>query len=136
MPFCLFLRFSLLLLCLVVYFVEDDGELVDDSGWLLGKLVGGPSEFFAEAEVGDCWMRLLSADGSDKKAVSSRVMAHKSLTILENNSPSGMGTPFSSLSSLSSVKGLCWGCSLSAVQMVSACIAMKSLLTTCPDRGW
>src|SRR3972149_5773962 len=47
-----------------------------------------------------------------------------------------MGMPFSSLSSLSSVKGMWGGCSLSAAQMVSACMAMKSLFSTCPDMGW
>jgi hypothetical protein len=135
MFFRLFLRFSPLFLCLAVYLVEDDGELVDSSGWLLGELVWGPPEFFAEAEVCDDWMRFLASDGADKKAVSSRVMAHKSLTIFENNSPSATGMPFSSPKSLSSVMGAWGGCSLSAAQMVSACIAMKSLLTTCPETG-
>jgi hypothetical protein len=136
MLFCLFLRFSSFFLCLPVYFVEDDGELVDGSGWLLCELVWGPPEFFAEAEVCDDWMRFLSSEGADKKAVSSLVMAHKPLTILESTSPSAMGMPFSSPKRLSSVMGAWGGCSLSAAQMVSACIAMKSLLTTCPETGW
>jgi len=136
MLFCLFLHFSSFFLCLPVYFVEDDGELVDGSGWLLGELVGGPAEFFAEAEVCDDWMRFLASEGADKKAVSSLVMAHSSLTIFESNSPRAMGMPFSSPKSLSSVRGAWGGCSLSAAQMVSACIAMKSLLTTCPETGW
>jgi hypothetical protein len=120
MFFRLFLRFSSLFLCLAVYVVEDDGELVDGSGWLLCELVGGPPEFFAESEVCDGWVRSLASDGADKKAVSSRVMAHKPLTILENNSPSAMATPFSSPKSFSNVIGACAGCSLSAAQMVSA----------------
>jgi hypothetical protein len=136
MLFCLFLSFSSFFLCLAVYLVEDDGELVDGSGWLLCELGWGPPEFFAEAEVCDSWMWFLASDGADKKAVSSRVMAHKSLTILENSSPSAMGMPFSSPKSLSSVMGAVGGCSLSAAQMVSACMAMKSLLTTCPETGW
>jgi hypothetical protein len=136
MLFCLFLRFSPFFLCLAVYFVEDDGELVDSFGWLPCKLGWGPPEFFAEAEVCDDWVRFLASEGADKKAVSSRVMAHKSLTILENNSPSAMGMPFSSPKSFSSVSGVLGGCSLSAAQIVSACIAMKSLLTTCPEMGW
>jgi hypothetical protein len=65
-------------------------------------------------------MRLLASDGADKKTVSSRVIAHKPLTILENNSPSAMGTPFSSPKSFSSVIGVLGGCSLSAAHMVSA----------------
>jgi hypothetical protein len=120
MLFCLFLSFSSFFLCLTVYLVEDDGELVDGSGWLPLELGWGPPEFFAEAEVCDGWMRLLASDGADKKAVSSLVMAHKSLTILENSSPSAMGMPFSSPKSFSSVIGACCGCSLSAAQMVSA----------------
>jgi hypothetical protein len=136
MLFCLFLRFSSFFLCLPVYFVEDDGELVDGSGWLLGELGWGPPEFFAEAEVRDGWVRFLASDGSDKKAVSSSVIAHKPLTILESSSPSAMGMPFSSPKSLSSVKGSWRGCSLSVAQIVSAWIAMKSLLTTCPETGW
>jgi hypothetical protein len=120
MLFRLFLSFSPFFLCLAVYLVKDDGELVDDSGWLPCELVWGPPEFFAEAEVCDCWMWSLASDGADKKAVSSRVMAHKPLAILENNSPSAMGMPFSSPKSLSSVIGVLSGCSLSAAQMVSA----------------
>jgi hypothetical protein len=120
MFFRLFLSFSPFFLCLAVYLVEDDGELVDGSGWLLCELVWGPPEFFAEAEVCDGWVRLLASDGADKKAVSSRVMAHRLLTILENNSPSAMGTPFSSPKSFSSVIGVLGGCSLSAAHMVSA----------------
>jgi hypothetical protein len=120
MFFCLFLSFSSFFLCLAVYLVEDDGELVDGSGWLLCELGWGPPEFFAEAEVCDGWMRLLASDGADKKVVSSRVIAHKPLTILENNSPSAMGTPSSSPKSFSSVIGACGGCSLSATHMVSA----------------
>jgi hypothetical protein len=136
MLFCLFLRFSSFFLCLLVYFFEDDGELVDGSGGLPCELVWGPPELFAEAEVCDGWVRFLTSDGADKKAVSSSVMAHKPLTILESNSPSAMGMPFSSLNSLSSVMGVFGGCSLSAAQMVSAWIAMKSLLTTWPEMGW
>jgi hypothetical protein len=120
MLFCLFLRFSPFFLRLTVYLVEDDCKLVDSSGWLLCELVWGPPEFFAEAEVRDGWMWFLASDGADKKAVSSRVMAHKSLTILENSSPSAMGMPFSSPKSLSRVMGAVGGCSLSAAQMVSA----------------
>jgi hypothetical protein len=119
---------------LTIYFVEDDGELVDGAGGLPAKLCWGPPELFAEAEVCDCGVRLFAFDDSDKKAVSSRVMAHKPLTTRESNSPSAMGTPSSSLNSFSSVIGALAGCSLSAAQMVSACIAMKSLLTTCPDK--
>jgi len=78
---------------------------------------------------------LLASDGADKKAVSSLVMAHKPLTILESNSPSGMGMPFSSPSNFSSDMGVWGGCSLSDAHMVSACMAMKSLLSTCPDSG-
>jgi hypothetical protein len=81
MFFCLFFCFLSFFLCLLVYLVEDDGELVDGSGWLFGELVWGPSEFFAEAEVCDGWMGLLASDGADKKAVSSLVMAHRLLTI-------------------------------------------------------
>jgi hypothetical protein len=136
MFFRLFLRFSPFFLRLAVYLVEDDGELVDDSGGLPSELGWGPPELFAEAEVCDCGVRFLASDGADKKAVSSRVMAHKSLTIRESSSPSAMGMPFSSPRSLSSVIGVLAGCSLSAAQMVSACTAMKSLLTTCPDTGW
>jgi len=120
MLFRLFLSFSPFFLRLTVYLVEDDGELVDGSGWLFCELVWGPPEFFAEAEVCDGWVRLLASDGADKKAVSSRVMAHRPLTILENNSPSAIGTPFSSPKSFSSVIGVLGGCSLSAAQMVSA----------------
>jgi hypothetical protein len=136
MFFRLFLRFSLLLLDLTIYLVEDDGELVDCVGWLPAKLCGGPPELFAEAEVRDRGVRLSAFDCSDKKAVSSRVMAHKPLTTRESSSPSAMRTPSSSPKSFSSVIGALAGCSLSAAQMVSACIAMKSLLTTCPDNGW
>jgi hypothetical protein len=136
MFFRLFLSFSPFFLCLAVYLVEDDGELVDGFGWLFCELVWGPPEFFAEAEVCDGWVRFLASDGADKKAVSSRVIAHRLLTSLENNSPSGTGMPFSSLNSFSSVKGSWGGCSLSAAQIVSAWIAMKSLLTTCPETGW
>ncbi len=46
-----------------------------------------------------------------------------------------MGMPFSSPRSLSSVKGWFGGCSFSAAQMVSAWMAMKSLLMTCPEIG-
>jgi hypothetical protein len=120
MFFRLFLSFSPFFLCLAVYLVEDDGELVDGSGWLPCELGWGPPELFAEAEVCDCGVRFLASDGSDKKAVSSSVMAHRLLTIFESNSPSAMGTPFSSLNSFSSVKGSWGGCSLSAAQMVSA----------------
>src|SRR4030042_5114267 len=109
MLFRLFLHFSSLFLCLAVYLVEDDGELVDGSGWLPCELGWGPPEFFAEAEVCDGWMRFLASDGADKKAVSSRVMAHKSLTILESSSPSGMGMAFSSPNSLSTVSGALGG---------------------------
>src|SRR3990170_3566276 len=56
MFFCLFFCFLSFFLCLLVYLVEDDGELVDDSGWLFGELVWSPSKFFAEAEVCDGWM--------------------------------------------------------------------------------
>jgi hypothetical protein len=136
MFFRLFLSFSPFFLCLTVYLVEDDGELVDGSGWLLCELVWGPPELFAEAEVCDSWVRFLASDGADKKAVSSRVMAHRLLTILESNSPSGTGMPFSSLKSFSSVKGAVGGCCLSAAHIVSACMAMKSLLSTCPEMGW
>jgi hypothetical protein len=136
MFFCLFLRFSLLLFYLPVYLVEDDGELVDCAGGLPAKLCWGPPELFAEAEVRDRGVRLSAFDGSDKKAVSSRVMAHKPLTTRESSSPSAMGTPSSSPNSFSSVIGALAGCSLSAAQMVSAWMAMKSLLTTCPDKGW
>jgi hypothetical protein len=117
---CLFLRFFLLLLCLAVYLVEDDGELVDGSGWLPAELCWGPSELFAEAEAGDCWVRLSASDCADKKAVSSCVMAQRLLAIRLNNSPSAMGTPFSSPNSFSNVMGLLWGCSFSEAQMVSA----------------
>jgi len=120
MLFRLFLSFSPFFLCLAVYLVEDGGELVDGSGWLFCELVWGPPEFFAEAEVCDGWMWPLASDGADKKAVSSRVMAHRLLTILESNSPSAMGMPFSSPKSFSSVKGSWGGCYLSAAQMVSA----------------
>jgi hypothetical protein len=120
MFFRLFLSFSPFFLRLAVYLVEDDGELVDGSGWLLCELVWGPPEFFAEAEVCDGWMWSLASDGADKKAVSSRVMAQRLLTILENNSPSGTGMPFSSPKSFSSVIGVLSGCSLSAAHMVSA----------------
>jgi len=123
-------------LCLSVYFVEDDGELVDGSGWLPSELGWSPPEFLAEAELCDGLVRSLASDGSDKKAVSSLVMAHKPLTALDKSSPSAIGTPSSSPSSFSSVNGLCEGCSFSAAHMVSACIAMKSLLSTCPDMGW
>jgi hypothetical protein len=114
MLFRLFLSFSPFFLRLAVYLVEDDGELVDGSGWLFCELVWGPPEFFAEAEVCDGWVRLLASDGADKKAVSSRVMAHKPLAILESNSPSAMGMPFSSPKSFSSVMGACGGCSCTA----------------------
>jgi hypothetical protein len=120
MLFRLFFSFSPFFLCLAVYLIKDDDELMDGSGWLPLELVGGPPEFFAEAEVCDGWMRLLASDGADKKVVSSRVMVHKPLTILENNSPSAMGMPFSSPKSFSSVMGAVGGCSLSAAQMVSA----------------
>jgi hypothetical protein len=133
---CLFLRFPLLLLRLAVYLVEDDCELVDGAGWLPCEFCWGPPEFFAEAEGGDCGVRLSASDCADKKAVSSRVIAHKLLTIRENNSPSAMGTPFSSPNSFSSVIGSPCGCSLSDAQMVSACMAMKSLFVTCPETGW
>src|SRR3989304_322792 len=53
MLFCLFFCFLSFFLCLVVYLVEDDGELVDGSGWLFCELVWGPPEFSAEAEVLD-----------------------------------------------------------------------------------
>jgi hypothetical protein len=105
MLFCLFFCFLSFFLCLAVYLVEDDGELVDGSGWLFCELVWGPPEFSAEAEVCDGWVWFLASDGADKKAVSSLVMAHRSLTILENNSPSGMEMPFSSPKSFSSVSG-------------------------------
>jgi hypothetical protein len=136
MFFCLLFCFFPFFLGLPVYFVEDDGELVDSFGWLPCKLGWGPPEFFAEAEVCDDWVRFLASEGADKKAVSSRVMAHKPLTTCESSSPRAMGIPFSSPKSLSSVSGVLGGCSLSAAQMVSACIAMKSLLTTCPETGW
>jgi hypothetical protein len=123
-------------LCLPVYLVEDDGELVDGSGGLPRELSWGPTEFFAEAEVRDGWVGFLSSDGSDKKAVSSLVKAHRVLAILESSSPSRIGMPFSSPRSFSSVMGWFGGCCLSDAQMVSACMAMKSLLCTCPDMGW
>jgi hypothetical protein len=103
-----------------VYLVEDDGELVDCAGWLPANLCWGPPELFAETEVRDGGVRLSAFDCSDKKTVSSRVMAHKPLTIRESSSPSAMGTPSSSPNSFSSVKGALDGCSLSAAQMVSA----------------
>jgi hypothetical protein len=109
---------------------------VDDAGGLPCELGWGPPELFAEAEVRDCGVGLSALDCSDKKAVSSRDMAHKPLTTCESSSPSAMGTPSSSPNSFSSVIGVLAGCSLSAAQMVSAWMAMKSLLTTCPDKGW
>src|SRR4030042_4670572 len=68
MLFRLFLRFSPLFLCLAVYLVEDDGELVDGSGGLPCELGRGPPEFFAEAEVCDGWVRVLGSVGGGKKA--------------------------------------------------------------------
>jgi hypothetical protein len=136
MFFCLFFCFLFFFLCLAVYFVEDDGVLVDGSGGLVGELGWGPAEFFAESEVGDGWVGFLASDGSDKKAVSSLVNAHKLFTTWENNSPNGIGTPFSSPSNLSSVTGLLCGCSLSEAQIDSAWMAIKSLLCTCPEMGW
>jgi len=53
MLFCLSFCFSSFFLCLAVYLVEDDEELVDGSGGLSCELFGGPSELFAEAEVCD-----------------------------------------------------------------------------------
>src|SRR3989304_5425456 len=70
MRFCLFFCFLSFFLCLAVYLVEDDGELVDGSGWLFCELVWGPSEFFAEAEVLDGWGWFLASDCAGKKAVS------------------------------------------------------------------
>jgi hypothetical protein len=128
--------FFRLFLCQPVYLVEDDGELVNGFGGLPCELGWGPSELFAQAEVRDGWVRLSTFDGSDKKAVSSRVMAHKPLTTRESSSPRAIGTPSSSPNNFSSVIGVLAGCSLSAAQMVSAWMAMKSLLTTCPDKGW
>jgi len=120
----------------MVYFVEDNGELLDGFCWLPCEFCGEPSEFLAEAEVCDCRVGFLASDGADKKAVSSWVTAHRLLTTWESSSPRDTGMPFSSLKSFSSVIGAFGGCSLSDDQMVSACIAMKSLLRTCPDTGW
>jgi hypothetical protein len=136
MFFCLFLRFLFLFLCSTVYFVEDDCVLVDGSGRLLCELGWGPAEFFAETEVGDGWVGFLASDGSDKKAVSSRVSAHKPFTSCEKSSPSGIGMPSSSFSSFSRLSGMLGGCSLSEAHIVSACMAMKSLFCTCPVMGW
>jgi hypothetical protein len=80
MFFRLFLCFSSFFLGLPVYFVEDDGELVDGAGWLPCELGWSPPELFAETEVRDCGVRLSAFDCSDKKAVSSRDIAHKPLT--------------------------------------------------------
>jgi hypothetical protein len=132
----LFLSFQSFFFSLLIYLVEDDGEFVDGSGWLPCKLGWGPPELLAQSEVGDCWVWFLASDGADKKAVSSLVKAHRLLAILDSNSPSGIGTPFSSASSLSSVMGWLGGCSFNEAQMVSACIAMKSLLSICPVVVW
>jgi hypothetical protein len=123
-------------LCFTVYLVENNDEFVDGSGWLASEMVWGPPEFFAEAEVCDGWVWFLSSDCADKKAVSSRVIAHNPFTICESSSPRAMGMPFSSPNNFSNVIGDCGGCSFRDAQMVSACIAMKSLLCTCPDTGW
>jgi hypothetical protein len=136
MPFHFPLCFHSLFLCLPVYLVEDDRELVHGPCWLSAELGWGPAEFFAEAEIRDGGVGLLSSDGADKKAVSSRVKAHKRLTTLESSSPNVIGMPFSSPRSFSSVIGSFGGCCLSAAQIVSACMAMKSLFCTCPDVGW
>jgi hypothetical protein len=78
---------------------------LDGFGGLVGELGWGPSEFFAKPKVGDGGVGFLASDGSDKKAVSSRFTAQRSLTFLEKNSPNAMGTPSSSLSNLSNVNG-------------------------------
>jgi hypothetical protein len=101
----LFLSFQSFFFSLQVYLVENDCEFVDGSGWLPCELGWGPPEFLAQSEVGDCWVGFLTSDGADKKAVSSLVKAHRLLAILDSNSPSGMGTPFSSASNRSSVMG-------------------------------
>jgi hypothetical protein len=120
MSFGFLFSFCFFFFGLAVYFVEDNGVLVDDSGGLACEFCWGPAEFFAEPKVGDGGMGFLAADGSDKKAVSSRVKAQRLLTTCENNSPNAMGTPFSSPNSRSSVTGLAAGCSLSDAQIVSA----------------
>ena len=82
------------------------------------------------------WIRLLSPDGSDKKADSSRLTLFSLLAIWLKSSPKPMGMPSSSLSSFSSVIGLCAGCSFRLAQIVSAWMPMKSLLMMWPDTGW
>jgi hypothetical protein len=136
MLFCFLFSFSFFLFCLPVYLVEDNCVLVDDSGGLLCEFGWGPAEFFAETEVGDGGVGFLAADGADKKSVSSLESAQRPFTIWEKSSPNAIGTPFSSLRSLSSDTGFVSGCCLRAAQIVSACMAMKSLACTCPERGW
>jgi hypothetical protein len=121
------------LFCHLVHLVQDHKELLDGFCWLSCELVWGPSELFAEAEFCEGFVWLLSSDCSDKKAVSSFDTLQSRFVTLLSNSPSPTLTPSVSLSSFARVMGSFLGCSFRLAQIVSACIATKSLLSTWPD---
>jgi len=81
-------------------------------------------------------VRLVPSEGSDKKRCSSAVTPQSLLATFESSSPSSIDMPSSSPSSFSRVIGLWAGCSLRLAHMVSACMAVKSLLKICPVNGW
>ena len=46
---------------LLVHFAEDDKELLQFFGWLLGELTGSPTEFLAKPKIRYGWVRLAAS---------------------------------------------------------------------------